>query len=91
MKIFVLIFCTVFGFGGKFSWDILRLGSVTELNIATLEENMGFGSIINKLNSFMDNIEDPEGTKENLKAFSLNINAIPTQQLQGKIFRSGFK
>ena len=31
----------------------------------------------------MDNIEDPEGTKENLKAFSLNINAIPAQQLQG--------
>ena len=52
---------------------------------------MGFGSIINKLNSFMDNIEDPEATEENLKALSMNLNAIPAQQLQGNIIQSGLK
>ena len=54
-----------------------------ELLTSFSEENMGYGSIINKLNSFMDNIEDPEGTEQNLNDFNLQFNAIPDEQLQG--------
>ena len=45
---------------------------------------MGYGSIINKLNSFMENIEDPEQTEENLQAFNLGFNEMPTNQLEGE-------
>ena len=47
---------------------------------------MGYGSIINKLNSFMENIEDPEQTEENLQAFNLGFNEMPTNQLEGETF-----
>ena len=52
-----------------------------------LEENMGYGSIINKLNSFMENIEDPEQTKQNLKDFNLGFNAMPANQLAGETLK----
>ena len=48
---------------------------------------MGYGSIINKLNSFMDNIEDPEQTKQNLEDFNLGFNAMPAKQLEGETFK----
>ena len=48
---------------------------------------MGYGSIINKLNSFMDNIEDPEQTKQNLEDFNLGFNSMPAKQLEGETFK----
>ena len=45
---------------------------------------MGYGSIINKLNSFMENIEDPEQTKQNLQDFNLGLVAMPANQLEGE-------
>ena len=84
MKIFVIFFCTVFGFGGTFR-DFGKNCSKPDATVKRfLEENMGYGSIINKLNSFMENIEDPEQTKQNLQDFNLGLVAMPANQLEGE-------